>query len=377
MVSSTKGSSASTAFRPYKFAYSFAQPPQSLKHFISHQKVKTTFGTDYVRSIQLLIESMPDSKKRKLGDMASKYYAVRTGHRPGVYKNWAECKDNVTGFSGAQFKSFASRKEAEDFVAGKNFTTAASSKQDKFYAVAVGRRPGVYKTWEETSAEITKWPSPKYKRFGTLQEAEYYVNTGGGIPSKVGIEVTPQGAPTVACNDEPAQKRVKPNQTPVSQKEGNFLRVYTDGSSRGNGKTGAMAGVGVFFGEGDPRNVSEPLAGPLQTNQRSELTGLLRALEIVPKNQDVEIITDSSYSIYCTTTWYKKWQSNGWRTATGGPVLNKDLVSAIRTLMDERIANGAQTKFTWTKGHSNDIGNIFADRLAVAGAMANRARLES
>lgn len=121
--------------------------------------------------------------------------------------------------------------------------------------------------------------------------------------------------------------------------------------------------------------MSEPLEGPVQTNQRSELTGLLRALEIVPRNQSVEIITDSNYSINCVNVWYKKWQSNGWRTATGNPVLNKDLVSAIRELIDEREEMGAETNLKWTKGHSNDIGNVHADRLAVAGAKANQARL--
>ncbi|KAH8820462.1 ribonuclease H-like domain-containing protein [Xylogone sp. PMI_703] len=172
---------------------------------------------------------------------------------------------------------------------------------------------------------------------------------------------------------EPSKKKLKSTQASGSQQKSSMLRVYTDGSSRGNGKVGAMAGVGVFFGEGDPRNLSEALEGPVQTNQRAELTGLLRALQIAPKDKDLEIITDSSYSINCVDKWYKKWLNNGWRTATGVPVTNKDLISAIRILMEERDTNGVRTELTWTKGHSNDTGNIIADRLAVAGAMAHRA----
>jgi len=107
-----------------------------------------------------------------------------------------------------------------------------------------------------------------------------------------------------------------------------------------------------------------------QTNQRAELTGILRALQIVKKTQHLEIITDSSYSINCATVWYKGWTKNGWKTSTKGEVLNKDLVTDIRKLIDARDAAGVTTEFTWIKGHDNDPGNEAADKLAVAGAMA-------
>ncbi|MCX7781507.1 MAG: ribonuclease H family protein [Negativicutes bacterium] len=48
----------------------------------------------------------------------AKYYAVRTGRIPGIYKTWAECKEQVDGFPGAQFKAFTSVQEAETFMAG-------------------------------------------------------------------------------------------------------------------------------------------------------------------------------------------------------------------------------------------------------------------
>ena len=47
------------------------------------------------------------SKKRKFGDVAppsTKYYAVRAGHKPGVYNTWPECQANITGFKGASCK---------------------------------------------------------------------------------------------------------------------------------------------------------------------------------------------------------------------------------------------------------------------------------
>lgn len=48
-----------------------------------------------------------------------KYYAVKVGKKPGIYSSWSECKKQVDGFSGATYKSFSSLKEAEDFLAFK------------------------------------------------------------------------------------------------------------------------------------------------------------------------------------------------------------------------------------------------------------------
>ena len=116
------------------------------------------------------------------------------------------------------------------------------------------------------------------------------------------------------------------------------------------------------------RNVSETLPGLRQTNQRAELTAILRALEIVPRNRDVSIITDSRYAIDCVTSWYVNWRKNGWKTSVGKAVENKDLVENILAKIEERNSLKVQTLFEWIKGHSNQPGNVEADKLAVEGA---------
>lgn len=50
--------------------------------------------------------------------MAKKYYAVKKGRVPGIYLNWAECQKNISGFSGAIYKAFATLEEAEAFIRG-------------------------------------------------------------------------------------------------------------------------------------------------------------------------------------------------------------------------------------------------------------------
>ena len=124
------------------------------------------------------------------------------------------------------------------------------------------------------------------------------------------------------------------------------------------------------------RNVSEALRGSKQTNQRAELTAILRALDIAPRHREVTVYTDSKYSIDCVTNWYRNWKKNGWVNSKGKPVENKDLVVQIRERIEERELLGKVTYFVWVKGHKDNVGNIAADRLAVEGAMGRRGLLD-
>lgn len=53
----------------------------------------------------------------------AKYYAVKKGRRPGIYRSWDECRDQVDGFSGAVYKSFNNEEKAKRFISqGHNST---------------------------------------------------------------------------------------------------------------------------------------------------------------------------------------------------------------------------------------------------------------
>lgn len=52
--------------------------------------------------------------------MSSKYYAVKVGKKPGIYRTWDECKEMVDGYPGAKYKSFSSLSEAETFIGGES-----------------------------------------------------------------------------------------------------------------------------------------------------------------------------------------------------------------------------------------------------------------
>jgi ribonuclease HI len=105
-----------------------------------------------------------------------------------------------------------------------------------------------------------------------------------------------------------------------------------------------------------------------QTNQRAELTAILRAIDIAPRHRDVTIVTDSRYAIDCVTVWFINWRRNNWMTQDRKPVENRDLVESILVQIEERTELKVKTLFEWVKGHDKDPGNEAADQLAVQGA---------
>ncbi|UNI20317.1 Ribonuclease H [Purpureocillium takamizusanense] len=311
-------------------------------------------------------------KKRKM-DNLQKFYAVQVGFRPGVYLNYADCSKQTTGFKGAIFKSFTSMEDAKAFAAGKK-VSAPADEPDRFYAVAVGSPTGIYRDWSDAAAAIKGVKGPKYRRFDNRSEAVAYIRQYGSRDAVEALGEMVDDEPIVAAAHATTSKSTKKTAasktatSTIKKPSDNVLQIYTDGSSLANGKAGSRAGVGVFFGDGDPRNVSERLPGEPQTNQRAELMAILRALQIAPVTQPVQIVSDSQYSINCVTQWAPGWKRKGWMTASGEMVKNKDLIEQVIDLIEQRTLVGGTTYFHWVKGHATDRGNMAADRLAVRGA---------
>ncbi|KAK3349273.1 ribonuclease H-like protein [Lasiosphaeria hispida] len=314
----------------------------------------------------------PPSKKRKMDANEQKYYAVRSGFKPGVYTSWAICQQQISGFKGAQFKSFLSFEDASAFAAGRDPPSTSSDKPERFYGVAVGRKPGVYTDWTKAQEAIVGWKGPKYKKFDTRAQAEAFVRSFTRVASapgdSEGEDDDDEEPPAKKAKKELPKGKKEPPKAGLS-KDGTRLVIYTDGASSNNGKAGARAGVGVYFGHGDNRNISEPLEGMPQTNQRAEMAAILRALEVADETQEIEICSDSSYSIDALTQWYRGWERNGWVSTGGKAVMNQDLIKPALEIIQSRKRKGTETIFTKVDGHKGIPGNEAADRLAVAGRL--------
>lgn len=191
-----------------------------------------------------------------------KIYAVKVGRQAGLFSTWAECEAQVKGFPGAKFKGFASKKEAEDWLAGKASGAKTSGKRAP-RPVSAGAS-AVRMPMEENSAEA------------------------------------------------------------IADEETDFV-VYTDGSCLKNPDgPGGWAAVIIDTETGEVRELHE--GNPSTTNNRMELSAAIGALSSVREGSTVALYTDSKYMKNAfTRNWIRNWKRNGWKTSQGTDVLNKDL----------------------------------------------------
>jgi ribonuclease HI len=139
--------------------------------------------------------------------------------------------------------------------------------------------------------------------------------------------------------------------------------VYTDGACIGNPGPGGWA-----WAESEERFCTGFEA--LTTNQRMELTAVLRALAANPG--PLRVLSDSTYVVNCfKQRWWVGWRTRGYRNSRGQPVANQDL---WRPLIDEVIdVRPGEVEIGWVRGHAGDAMNELADRLAVDAARLQRA----
>ena len=143
------------------------------------------------------------------------------------------------------------------------------------------------------------------------------------------------------------------------EKKETIMHIFTDGACPNNGKRNANAAWGCLLVSNDGYIVLDRLSGPIpltesQTNQRAELTALLRGLELAEKQfgrlndvKKVQIWSDSEYSINCASVWGPKWKSKGWKKQ-GGDIHHLDL---IKVLVEKTLALGFKIEYRWLKGH--------------------------
>ena len=135
------------------------------------------------------------------------------------------------------------------------------------------------------------------------------------------------------------------------------IDIFTDGACSGNPGPG---GWGVILRSG--KHEKELSGGEIATtNNRMELTAVIRGLEALKQRSSVTIHTDSRYVMDGLTQWLPKWKKNGWKTADKKPVKNDDLWRELDALCAKH-----DLKWRWVRGHSGHPENERADQLARA-----------
>lgn len=150
-------------------------------------------------------------------------------------------------------------------MAGKKVAAKdAAAEPPKFYAVARGSFTGIFSDWDTASSAIKGWKGPKYKKFPSRAEAVEYIRQWGDAKAVEGIGESVVEEEEEDDDDEEDEVELdegiltekvveRPAAVPGAKSKRPVLEIYTDGSALKNGRMGAKAGVGVFFGHNDSR----------------------------------------------------------------------------------------------------------------------------
>lgn len=153
------------------------------------------------------------------------------------------------------------------------------------------------------------------------------------------------------------------------------ISCYTDGAALSNGKKNCRGGLGVVFPDRTELNLSESLpANPVPTNNRAELSGIIRAIQqcdvIDPsKTTPLAIKSDSQLCVSTCNTWLGGWKRKGWRKSDKSALKNLDLLQQLDTLMAARKVTLIHVR-AHTGGVDDDSRyNALADKLASEGCL--------
>ena len=282
------------------------------------------------------------------------YYVVKQGKTPGIYFNWTSCQNQVKGFSGAIYKKFPTISEARQFLTSST-TTPSATTTTTILSPLLTTKP----THNPATPTQTLTPTTSTTSTPTTPTTLMSVLTGN-------VQVA-----GVIVDDNITAFSPQSNTTKLSRDDSQMVTIFTDGSCKMFSNGSRQAGFGYYIPSRD-RRVSMPLTRPPYTNNRAELLAIITAVqEFPPKTSldiNINIVTDSRYSILIFTGTGVKYRKNNYLDSKRQVVPNKDLIiEALQLLQDYSL------KFTYIAAHTGfsdelSLGNSIADQLAVNGA---------
>jgi ribonuclease HI len=200
--------------------------------------------------------------------------------------------------------------------------------KNKYYAVARGRKPGIYTAWsgqDGAEAQIKGFSNPLFRGFGTLEDAEAWLRQEG----------------------QPGDSQ--------SGGQADAVTIYTDGGCTDNPGPGGYAAVLLY------KDKRKEIAGGFRrtTNNRMELLACIEALKSLKGKTKVILHSDSRYVVNgINKGWAKRWRANNWKRSQTADAENVDLWEQLLDLCECH-----QVEFVWVKGHAGNRENERCDRL--------------
>lgn len=292
------------------------------------------------------------------------FYAVHTGRTTGIFNTWAECEKSIKDFPNAKFKKFTNKNDAELFVSGTKITISKPSSSSKYNNINFDSESD---SDEETTIPIKQPAKITHTKPSAQTKSSIQTKPTKNIISKEEEKLIRESLNFDSSDSDSEEETVEPIEFETNL--GDFkpdIKIYTDGACLDNGKSSAKAGIGIYFGKDDPRNISETIVGK-QTNNIAEINALIRAYKIVESDildgKNIAFFTDSNYSLLCLTSYGDKCAKDNWKKS----IPNKDLVKEAYELFSYKTK--PNIKLIHVKAHTgkqdeNSLGNEQADLLA-------------
>ena len=135
------------------------------------------------------------------------------------------------------------------------------------------------------------------------------------------------------------------------------VTIYTDGACSGNPGPGGWGAILEYMGHEKELSGGEPNT----TNNRMELTAVIKALQALKEPCTVELYSDSKYVLDALQKgWAISWRKKGWIKSDKKPALNPDLWETLLSLVEKH-----DVRYHWVKGHASNPKNNRCDELAV------------
>ncbi len=221
-------------------------------------------------------------------------------------------------------------------------------KKKKYYAVAKGKKPGIYNEWfgvEGAEVQVKGFEGAVFKGFPTMEEANLFIKQNQNTKPKHATK-SARSKPKKSC------KRTQH----INHVMNGHTVIYTDGGCISNPGPG---GYGAVIINGKQK---KELSGGyrLTTNNRMELMACIVALNSLETPSKISLYSDSQYVVNgISKGWAAKWRANGWKKADKKEAVNPDLWEQLLQLCEKH-----QVKFNWVKGHAGNPENERCDVLA-------------
>ena len=203
------------------------------------------------------------------------YYAVHKGRRPGIYKSWNDCKKQIDKFEGAIFKKFTDEKDAKEFLK---------------VGFGEGKKP----------RSVVRKENDDIKNKAKIDDA-IGVSVSDALDA-IGVPLFDALDALDAIDDALDQTdQIDPLDPSYETNKSNALLIYTDGSCTRINKNLTKAGYGIYIPEKNIK-VGAPLLNQKLTNNRAEMTAIIESIKYLDEDenssQDEGFNNDVNYELY-------------------------------------------------------------------------------